>query len=125
MPGALTLSPLPSKYADFPPHLLCAVDCVALPSAVTVFGVPDESTNVEPVPSIGSNRATLANSGSPAVGVTAADAVLYAPVPIPFTAATRNVYAVPLVNPVTVALVAVDVPASLNVAHVVPLLLDN
>jgi hypothetical protein len=78
------------------------------------------------VPSIGSSKLTLANSGSgvTAVGVTAADAVLNAPVPIPFTAATRNVYAVPLVSPVIVALVAVDVP-SLNVVQDDPLLLEN
>jgi hypothetical protein len=40
----------------------------------------------------------------------------------PFTAATRNVCAVPLVSPVTVALVAVETE-SLNVAHVEPELL--
>jgi hypothetical protein len=45
-------------------------------------------------------------------------------VPTPFTAATRNTYAVPLVRPVTVAEVDVEVP-SLNVVHVEPLLLLN
>jgi hypothetical protein len=46
----------------------------------------------------------------------------YAPVPTPFTAATRKVYAVPLVRPVTAAEVAVDVPSE-TVVHVEPLLL--
>jgi hypothetical protein len=63
---------------------------------------------------------TLAKLGSPAPGVTLLLAVEYAPVPTPFTAATRNVYAVPLVSPVTVAEVAVDVPSE-NVVHVEPL----
>jgi hypothetical protein len=36
---------------------------------------------------------------------------------MPFTAATRKTYAVPLVNPVTVAVVAVDVPSA-NVVQV-------
>jgi hypothetical protein len=54
-------------------------------------------------------------------GVTVA-ALLHAPCPTPFVAATRNVYAVPLLNPVTVALVAVLVP-SLNVVHDEPELL--
>lgn len=44
--------------------------------------------------------------------------------PIPLTPATRKVYAVLLVSPVTVAVVAVDVPSA-NVVHVVPLLLLN
>jgi hypothetical protein len=44
-------------------------------------------------------------------------------VPIPFTAATLKVTAVPFDNPVTVALVAVDVP-SLNVVQVDPLFVE-
>jgi hypothetical protein len=48
------------------------------------------------------------NNGSPATGVTLLVALVYAPVPMPFTAATRNVYAVPLVRPVTVRVVAVE-----------------
>jgi hypothetical protein len=39
---------------------------------------------------------------------------------MPFTAATRNTYAVPFVRPVTVALVEVDA-ARVNVVHVDPL----
>ena len=62
--------------------------------------------------------------GVPAVGVTALEAVEYVPVPAALTPATRNVYAVLLVNPVTVALVDVDVP-SLNVVHDDPELLLN
>lgn len=49
-----------------------------------------------------------------------ADAVEEAdPVPIAFMPETLNVYVVPLVNPVTVALVDVEVP-SLNVEKLVP-----
>jgi hypothetical protein len=56
-------------------------------------------------------------------GVTAPLAVDDALVPTPFTAATRNVYAVPLVSPVTITLVAVDA-ARVKVVHVDPLLLE-
>jgi hypothetical protein len=55
-----------------------------------------------------------------ALGVTLLLAAVGVPVPTAFTAATRNTYAVPLVSPVTVALVAVDAAAE-NVVHVVPL----
>jgi hypothetical protein len=51
-----------------------------------------------------------------ATGVYEELAVEYDPVPIIFTAATLNTYAVSIVNPVTVADVDVDVP-SLNVVH--------
>src|SRR4051812_21247831 len=37
----------------------------------------------------------------PSCGVTAADSAEFGPVPTAFTAATRNVYVVPLVRPVT------------------------
>ena len=62
--------------------------------------------------------------GAPAVvrGVTAADWP-NAPSPTAFTAATWNTYSVPFVRPVTVALVAVDVPSA-NRVHVVPPLLE-
>ena len=53
------------------------------------------------------------------LGVTELEAAVYGPVPMLFTAATRKVYAVPFVSPVTVALVEVDVP-SLNVVQVEP-----
>ena len=56
-----------------------------------------------------------------AAGVTALLAAVYAPVPKAFTAATRNTYAVPLVSPVMVALVAVDAAAAENVDQVAPL----
>ena len=58
--------------------------------------------------------------GTPATvrGVTAADWP-NAPGPAAFTAATRNTYAVPFVRPVTVALVAVDVPST-NRFHELP-----
>jgi hypothetical protein len=50
----------------------------------------------------------LIKEGLNATGVTALEAVEYAPVPIPLTAATLRTYACPLVNPVTVAVVDVD-----------------
>jgi hypothetical protein len=57
-------------------------------------------------------------------GVTLLLAAVYAPVPTLLIAATRKTYAVPFVSPVTVALVAVDVPSA-KVVHVEPLLLEN
>ena len=51
-------------------------------------------------------------------GVTAADWP-NAPSPAAFTALTWNTYAVPFVRPVTVALVAVDVPSA-NRFHELP-----
>lgn len=57
-------------------------------------------------------------------GVTAAETTEVAPVPILLVALTRNVYAVPLVNPVTVALVVVDVPSA-NTVQVVPFVDDS
>jgi hypothetical protein len=72
-----------------------------------------------------SKRDTLAKKSSDGrLGVAALDAAVYAPTPTAFTAATRNTYAVPVVNPVTVALVAVDA-AAVHVVHVVPLSLLN
>ena len=62
--------------------------------------------------------------GGALVGVTLLLAAVYAPVPAALIAATRNTYAVPLVRPVTVALVAVDVPSE-KVVHVEPLSLEN
>jgi hypothetical protein len=54
-----------------------------------------------------------------AVGVTLLLAAVYVPTAAPLTAATLKTYAVPLVSPVTVADVVVDVPSA-NVVHVVP-----
>jgi hypothetical protein len=45
------------------------------------------------------------------------------PFPLAFTAATRKMYAVPFVSPVTVALAAVDAACE-NVVQVLPLLLE-
>src|SRR5262245_2970669 len=53
-------------------------------------------------------------------GVMAADAVDCDPVPTAFVAATRKVYAVPLVSPVTAKVVAV-VPVTIAVCAVVPM----
>jgi hypothetical protein len=50
---------LPFSANDFPPHLLCAVDCVEPPTAVMVLAYGEESTNAEPVPSAWSKRTTL------------------------------------------------------------------
>jgi hypothetical protein len=47
-----------------------------------------------------------------AVGVTAFEGADAGPVPIAFVAVTLNVYAVPLVSPVTVVLVAGGVPVT-------------
>ena len=114
---------MPVKNALLPPHLDCVADCVA-PNAVIVFVVADASMNVLPVPSIGSSSETLLKKGSPDVGVTAVDAVEYAPVPTPFTAATRNCTAVPLVSEVTTWLAVVDAVRE-TVVHDEPELLLN
>jgi hypothetical protein len=50
---------------------------------------------------------TKAGAAAPPDGVTAAEAADAVPAPTPFAALTVNVYAVPLVRPVTVALEAV------------------
>ena len=61
--------------------------------------------------------------GAPGVvyGVAAFETVDALPVPAAFTALTRKVYEVPGVNPVTVALVKVEVPSA-KVLQVDPLL---
>ena len=63
--------------------------------------------------------ATAVGASGVVNGVTAVDTTEYVPVPEAFTAATRNVYAVPFVRPVTVH-DAVDETESVNVAQVVP-----
>ena len=73
----------------------------------------------EPTPT-----AKPANMTVAPLGVTLLLAAVYSPVPTALTAATRKTYPVPLVSPVTVALVAADVPSA-NVVHVDPLLLEN
>jgi hypothetical protein len=64
--------------------------------------------------------------GAPGVvnGVTAVDTTEYVPVPAAFTAAIRNVYAVPFVRPVTVH-DAVDETESVNVVQLEPLFEEN
>ena len=57
-------------------------------------------------------------------GVIAAETVEVAPVPMLLVVLTRNVYAVPLDKPVTVALVVVDVPSA-NTVQVVPFVDDS
>ena len=52
-------------------------------------------------------------------GVRAADCATLVPVPAALTAATRNVYLVPLVRPVTVAEVAGETPSA-TVVQVAP-----
>ena len=68
--------------------------------------------------------ATLVGSDGTDCGVADADAVLYELVPAALVAATLKTYATPLVRPVIVALVAVDVP-SVKVDHVEPLFDEN
>jgi hypothetical protein len=70
-----------------------------------------------------SPRVGTTDVGVPEVvnGVTLEEAVENVPRPAPLIAATRNVYAVPFVSPVTVTDVEVETE-SLNVVHVVPLL---
>ena len=64
---------------------------------------------------------TLVGASATVRGDTAAETIEAVPVPTLFVALTRNVYEVPFVKPVTVALADVDVPSA-NVAHETPLL---
>ena len=68
--------------------------------------------------------ATLVGAPGVVTGVTADDAVETVPVPTALVALTLNVYGVPLVKPVTVALAVVEVPSA-NVVHVVPFVEDS
>ena len=68
--------------------------------------------------------ATLVGAPGTVRGVTADDAVETVPVPAALVALTLNVYGVPLVKPVTVALAVVEVPSA-NVVHVVPFVEDS
>jgi hypothetical protein len=88
---------------------------IALPPLET-GAVHDNETC--PLPRVG-----VTEVGVPGVvnGVTLDEAVENVPRPAPLIAATRNVYAVPFVNPVTVTEAVVDTE-SLKVVHVVPLL---
>jgi hypothetical protein len=95
-------------------------------TALAVVTEPDHASGeaVVPLPVAVANGPEAAFVRFAAPGVAALLAAVYAPVPTAFTAATRKTYAVPLVSPVTVALVAVDV-ASANVVHVLPLSLET
>ena len=62
---------------------------------------------------------TLVGASGTVRGVTAEDAAETTPVPATLVALTRNVYGVPFVKPVTVALADVEVPSA-NVAHDTP-----
>jgi hypothetical protein len=63
--------------------------------------------------------ATAVGASGVVKGVNAAETTEYDPVPPALTAATRKVYAVPFVNPVTVH-DAVEETESVNVVQVVP-----
>jgi hypothetical protein len=62
---------------------------------------------------------TLKGAVGAVLGVIDAEGVEYDPVPAAFIAATLNTYAVPFASPVTVALIALDVPSA-KVVQVVP-----
>ena len=86
---------------------------IALPP-LEIGAVHDNETC--PLPRVG-----VTEVGVPGVvnGVMLDEAVEYEPVPAPLIAATRNAYAVPFVNPVTVTEVVVDTE-SLKVVQFVP-----
>ena len=64
---------------------------------------------------------TLVGAPGTVRGITAVEAADTEPVPTLLVALTRNVYEVPLVKPVTVALADVDVPSA-NIEYAPPLL---
>ena len=73
-----------------------------------VFGAT-KATEAEALPRV---AVGLAGADGTVLGVTAFDAALAAPVPMAFVAVTVNVYAVPLVRPVTVSGDAAPVPVA-------------
>jgi hypothetical protein len=99
---------------------------VNIVTALAVVTEPDHASGeaLVPLPLAVANTPEAAFVRLSAPGVAALLAAVYAPVPTALTAATRKTYAVPLVSPVTVALVAVDVPSE-NVVHVLPLSLES
>ncbi len=66
------------------------------------------------------SKPPLTIPGTGAVGVTGAEAADGADVPTAFVAVTVNVYAVPLVSPVTVAVVEGGLPETVTGARAVP-----
>ncbi len=77
--------------------------------ALPPFDGAVHDTEACPFPAVAVGAAGAYGLVAPA-GVTAADAADGGPVPIAFVALTVNVYAVPLVSPVTVALVGAGLP---------------
>jgi hypothetical protein len=79
----------------------------------------DHDSDTEPFPAVPDTADGAPGKVAGAAGVTAAEAADSGPVPTALIAATVNVYAVPLVNPVTVNVVAVD-PVVTGVCAVPP-----
>ena len=103
-----------------PPGLEVAVYVVIVAPPLEAGAVKATVAVVDPV------AVAVPTVGAPGgdTGVTEDEAFDTAPVPATLEALTRNVYAVPFVKPVTVALADVDVP-SRNVVHVVPSVEDS
>ena len=107
-PVTAALVPVTAKLADGAAGVTITVYAViALPPllAGTV-----QLTAADPTPAVAT---TPVGASGTVIGVTAADAWDAGPVPAAFTAATVNVYEVPFVRPVTVALVAVPAAVAL------------
>ena len=71
-------------------------------------------TVTEPDPAVAAVTPVGAAGTAPALGVTALDGAEAVPVPRELVAVTLNVYAVPLVSPVTVAVLAGGEPVTVT-----------
>jgi hypothetical protein len=92
-----------------------AITTIRLPAVMLEAGV---SCRVDP---LGLRPDTRWTNRGAAFGVTALDAAESGPVPTEFVALTVNVYAVPLVSPVTTAVVGAGEPVTAVVACATPL----
>jgi hypothetical protein len=74
----------------------------------------DTELTLAGTPAIAGVDGSIAGPGGGVFGVTAFDAADAGPGPTPFVAVTVNVYAVPLVSPVTVVVVAGGEPVTVT-----------
>ena len=100
---------------------VCAVDPAYGVTVYPVIGLPPsegalQDTTAEASPAVAETPPGAAGAVAGALGVTDADAADAGPVPTAFVAVTVNVYAVPLLRPVTVVAVPGGDPVTVVVA---------
>ena len=124
-PVPISVPTAPEIVVEFaPPHQSCALD-TSKGAASKYFPVelPVVAGVIKMTPPLGPISPTAQFEVQAATGVFELEDVDTVPEPELFKAETLNMYHVPLVRLVTVALVAVDVPSA-NVDHVLPELLE-